>query len=72
MLGAAGGHLYQMVTEHNFAPGNAGVVFYMDIVIPLFGLALLWLQHRYGRPGAKPVSIAKSNLPPHDHRVVSS
>ena len=72
MLGAAAGHLYQMVTEHNFAPGNAGVVFYMDIVIPLFGLALLWLQHRYGRPGAKPVSIAKSDLPPRDHRVVSS
>jgi len=72
MLGAAAGHLYQMVTEHNFAPGNAGVVFYMDIVIPLFGLLLLWLQHRYGRPGASPVSMAKSNLPPHDHRVVSS
>jgi hypothetical protein len=72
MLGAAAGHAYQMVTEHNFAPGNAGVVFYMDIVIPLFGLELLWLQHRYGRPGASPVSIAKSNLPPHDHRVVSS
>ena len=50
MLGAAGGHVYQMVTQHNFAPGNAGVIFYMDIVIPLFGLLLLWLQHRYGRP----------------------
>ena len=54
MLGAAAGHLYQMVTEHNFAPGNAGVVFYMDIVIPLFGLLLLWLQHRYGRPRRQP------------------
>lgn len=35
-----------MVTQHNFAPGNAGVVFYTDILIPLFGAALLWLQHR--------------------------
>ena len=26
-LGAAAGHVKQMVTEHNFAPGNAGVVF---------------------------------------------
>ena len=43
-LGAAAGHAYQMVTEHNFAPGNAGVIFYMDLVIPLFGLLLLWLQ----------------------------
>jgi hypothetical protein len=45
-LGAAAGHVYQMVTTHNFAPGNAGVIFYMDIIIPLFGLSLLWLQRR--------------------------
>ncbi len=32
----AAGHIYQMVTAHNFAPGNAGVIFYMDIYIPLF------------------------------------
>jgi hypothetical protein len=44
-LGAAAGHVYQMMTEHNFASGNAGVIFYMDIVIPLFGVVLLWLQH---------------------------
>lgn len=50
LLGAAAGHAYQMVTAHNFAPGNAGVVFYTDILIPLFGFALLWLQHRLGRP----------------------
>ena len=50
-LGAAAGHLYQMATAHNFAPGNAGVIFYMDILIPLFGFALLWLQHRSGRSG---------------------
>lgn len=49
-LGAAAGHIHQMLSQHNFAPGNAGVIFYMDIIIPLFGLALLWLQHRYGRP----------------------
>jgi uncharacterized protein DUF6790 len=53
MLGAAAGHLYQMVTEHNFAPGNAGIIFYMDIVIPLFGILLLWLQHRDKRAAAE-------------------
>lgn len=51
-LGAAAGHVKQMVTEHNFAPGNAGVIFYMDIVIPLFGFSLLWLQHRFRHAGA--------------------
>ena len=41
-LGAAAGHVYQMVTAHNFAPGNAGPIFYADIIVPLFGFALLW------------------------------
>ncbi len=49
-LGAAVGHIQQMVTAHNFAPGNAGVIFYLDFFIPLFGFALLWLQRRYGNP----------------------
>jgi hypothetical protein len=60
-LGAAVGHIHQMVTEHNFAPGNAGVIFYMDIVSPVFGALLLWLQHRYSQPDARPVpSFASS------------
>jgi hypothetical protein len=45
-LGAAAGHVNQMITAHNFAPGNAGIIFWMDIFIPAFGFALLWLQHR--------------------------
>ena len=49
LLGAAGGHLYQMIAAGNFAPGNAGVIFYTDILIPLIGFALLWLQRRYAR-----------------------
>lgn len=48
-LGARFGHIYQMVTAHNFAPGNAGVIFYLDFIIPLFGLALLLLQRRGAR-----------------------
>jgi hypothetical protein len=50
-LGAAMGHVYQMVTAHNFAPGNAGVIFYTDFVVPPFGLFMLWLQRRYINPG---------------------
>jgi hypothetical protein len=45
-LGAAVGHLYQMVSAHNFAPGNAGIIFWTDIFIPLFGFALLRLSRR--------------------------
>jgi hypothetical protein len=45
-LGAAVGHIYQMVTAHNFAPGNAGVIFYTDFIIPLVGFLLLWWQWR--------------------------
>jgi hypothetical protein len=44
-LGAAVGHVYQMVTAHNFAPGNAGIIFWTDIGIPLFGFWLLWLAY---------------------------
>jgi len=51
-LGAAAGHLYQMVSAHNFAPGNAGIIFWTDIFIPLFGFALLRLSRRATNPGA--------------------
>jgi hypothetical protein len=47
LLGAAGGHIYQIAKAGNFAPGNAGVILYTDMLIPLIGIALLWLQHRY-------------------------
>ena len=52
LWGAAAGHIYQIVHAGNFAPGNAGVVLYTDVLIPIFGFVLLWLQHRYGRPTA--------------------
>ncbi len=42
MWGAAIGHIYQMVAAHNFGPGNAGVMFWCDILMPLFGFFLLW------------------------------
>ncbi|HET9458975.1 MAG TPA: DUF6790 family protein [Sphingomicrobium sp.] len=45
LLGAAAGHVYQMVTAHNFAPGNAGVIFWTDILVPLIGAFLLWLRY---------------------------
>jgi hypothetical protein len=52
LLGAAGDHVYQMVVAHNFAPGNAGIIFYTDIALPIIGFALLWLQHRWEHESA--------------------
>ncbi len=46
LLGAAGGHIREMIVANNFAPGNAGVIFYMDIMIPAIGLVPLWLEQR--------------------------
>ncbi len=51
LLGAAGGHIYQMVSAHNFAPGNAGTIFYTDLLIPVLGFLLLGLQYHLTRRG---------------------
>ncbi len=41
LLGDAVGHVRQMMLVGNFAPGNAGVPFYMDILCPVLAIALL-------------------------------
>lgn len=46
MLGAAVGHVYQIVTVHNLAPGNAGGMLWYDVLLPLFGFFLLWKTRR--------------------------
>jgi hypothetical protein len=46
-LGAAAGHVLEIVRAGNLAPGNAGVMLYMDVLLPAAGFALLWLS----RPG---------------------
>lgn len=49
LWGAAGGHIYQMVMSNNFAPGNVGVIFWTDILIPILGLSLLALEYKNPR-----------------------
>jgi hypothetical protein len=56
-LGAAVGHIVQMITAHNFSPGNAGIIFWTDIFIPLFGFALLWPQRGDARRNTVQVPI---------------
>lgn len=47
LLGAAGGHILEIMRTGNLAPGNAGVILYTDILLPVIGLTLLALKHRY-------------------------
>jgi hypothetical protein len=56
LLGAAVGHIYQMVTTHNFAPGNAGIIFYTDIILPIIGFVLLWLRFKPGHGAGAPAA----------------
>jgi hypothetical protein len=44
--GAAYGHVVQMLQTHNFAPGNAGAVFYNDIIMPLLLVIFLFLKKK--------------------------
>lgn len=50
LWGAAVGHVYQMVVAGNFAPGNAGVIFYTDLGIPIVGFVLLGLVRHHTLP----------------------
>ena len=49
LLGDAVGHVRQMADTGNFAPGNAGVPFYMDIICPPLIIALMVLAKRSTR-----------------------
>ena len=49
LWGAAGGHVYQMIANHNFAPGNAGIIFWTDVLLPVIAFGLLYLQYRVAK-----------------------
>ncbi|WP_428561365.1 MAG: DUF6790 family protein [Solidesulfovibrio sp. DCME] len=51
LLGAAGGHIASM-RAGNFAPNNAGVIFYTDILGPLAMLALFYALGRAAKRSA--------------------
>jgi Family of unknown function (DUF6790) len=40
MLGAATGHVRSMIQERNFAPGNAGYIFWYDVLAPILLISL--------------------------------
>lgn len=49
LWGAAGGHIYEIIEKGNFAPGNAGVILWTDLLVPVIGMVLLYFSYRYDR-----------------------
>ena len=43
-LGAAAVHIVNIAQTGNMQPGNAGIMLYADILLPVFGFALLWFK----------------------------
>ncbi|MCF7852058.1 MAG: hypothetical protein K9M07_02325 [Simkaniaceae bacterium] len=43
-VGAGINHIVQIIVHHNMAPGNAGVVLYTDIILPIY-LLLIMICH---------------------------
>ncbi|HEY7063009.1 MAG TPA: DUF6790 family protein [Chloroflexota bacterium] len=48
LLGAAYGHIREIIVNHNDAPNNAGPILYSDILYPVAMLVLLALYWRLG------------------------
>lgn len=46
LLGAAAVHLYQIRAGQPYAPGNAGPMLYLDVLLPLLVLGLLAVRSR--------------------------
>jgi disulfide bond formation protein DsbB len=46
LLGDAVGHVREMMVAGNFAPGNAGLPFYMDIICPALAIILVIIAKR--------------------------
>ena len=49
LWGAAGGHIYEIITKNNLAPGNAGVMLWSGILMPVISFILLYLSYKYDK-----------------------
>ncbi|PQO28357.1 DUF6790 family protein [Blastopirellula marina] len=65
LWGAAAGHIVQMIEKHNFAPGNAGIIFYTDIGVPLLGFLLLGLKYCFVSANQAPKPLTTADSLPH-------
>ena len=48
LLGAGYVHIQDILIHDNFAPGNAGTIFFYDIVVPVIGCGLFYAHFRMG------------------------
>ncbi|MDD3457959.1 MAG: hypothetical protein PHO74_00530 [Weeksellaceae bacterium] len=46
LWGAAGGHIYEIIEKNNYAPGNAGIMLWTDILMPVVSILLLYLSYK--------------------------
>jgi hypothetical protein len=49
LVGDAVGHIHQMLAAGNFAPGNAGTPFFIDVIAPAISIVLLVAAYRRRR-----------------------
>jgi len=45
LWGAAAGHVYQIISSGNYAAGNAGVMLYSGLIMPVISIVLLRLSY---------------------------
>lgn len=55
LIGAGVGHIREIVSAANFAPGNAGPILYADLLTPIILFLLLWLARRHRTSTGKSV-----------------
>ena len=64
LLGAAVGHIIDIVTTGNNAPGNSGAILYTDIALPVIGAVLWFAQRHYARREGAPTATTVADLVP--------
>jgi hypothetical protein len=60
--GAAVGHVRDIIETGNMAPGNAGIMLYSDILLPVIGFALLWLKRSACAPDNRTSGMAPGSV----------
>ena len=63
--GAAAGHLYQIAVNHNFAPGNSGIMLWTGLLQPVISFSLLYLSYSTskGLPVARSIPSYSRMIP---------
>lgn len=67
LLGAAVGHIVDIVSTGNLAPGNAGAILYTDIGLPLVGAAFWFAQRHFERRSVAVSDTTVADLVPGRH-----